>query len=281
MAPKVIKYTIKKGDMLDKIAKKYGLKSGQFIFDAKVNSKVKKLRKEPSKIQPGDVFIIPAPDPSTIKTHFTSKGARMSIDVDGPKKLIFVQQKWAYTYFKQAAASAWNNREKKDFHNNVDKLIWKHWSGKFTFGVKGTSEFVKVYKDTEFKCNFDIESVSSGGHWEVKVTKIRSGGAHLGSEVKWNDQVILLDTFDTLVRIRTKEGKQFKQIAAVHEFGHAVGNTYVLDRGDEYRVGNTYEFERNSMMNVGMQLKKRYTRTLVEELNKMIPKTEFFVKRVG
>ncbi|CAN0578279.1 unnamed protein product, partial [Ectocarpus sp. 12 AP-2014] len=156
---------IKKGETLDKIARAHGLKSGKFLFDHKVNAKLKALRKTPESIQIGDKIFLPPPDLKSIKTHFTSKGARMSVDVDGPKALIFVQQKWAYEYTKQAAASKWTAKQKTNFHNAVDKAIWKGWSGKFKVRVEGTSEFAKAFADTEFKVNFDIKKVDTGGHW--------------------------------------------------------------------------------------------------------------------
>lgn len=270
-------HMFKKGDTLDKIARAHSLKSGKFLFDHKLNAQLKSKRKTPEMIQPGDKVFLPPPDIKSIKTHFTRKGARMSIDVDGPKTSIFVQQKWAYEYTKQSLATTWTSAQKKKFHNDVDKAIWKAWSGKFKLKVEGKSQFAKAFKDTIFKVNFDIKSVTSGGHWKVKVLKIAVGGGHEGSSVDWNKQEIQLDTLDTVFRIRTKEGKQFKQITAAHEFGHAIGNTWVKARGDEYHVDHAHEFERKSMMNVGMQLKKRHARTLVEDLNKMIPDTKFKV----
>ena len=283
MAGNVIKVTIKKGDMLDKIAKKHGLKSGQFIFDAKENAKVKKLRGKPESIQPGDVFIIPAPDEKTIKNTFSKNMPRMSIDISGPKQLIFVQQKWEYTYANQAGTSNWTSKEKMDFHNNVDKAIWRHWSGKFTISVSGASEFAKVYKDTIFKVSFDIKYVKSGGHWKVAVTKIPTGSKKTSS-VNWGNQTIKLDTEDTVLRVRDRDGKKFKQIPAAHEFGHAVGNATGnanVDHTDEYKVTSTYKDEKNSMMNVGMQLKKRHADHLIAELNKMVKDTVFAIKSVS
>ncbi|MDP6468534.1 MAG: LysM peptidoglycan-binding domain-containing protein, partial [Pirellulaceae bacterium] len=184
------KYVIKRGDTLSKVAKANGLKSGQFLFDHKLNAKLKALRKKPESIQPGDVVFLPPPDLKSIKTHFTSKGKRMSIDVDGPKGLIFVQQKWAYNYNKQAAASNWTSQQKRDFHAAVDKAVWSKWSGKFRVRVDGKSEFAKAFKDTVFNVNFDIKWVTSGGHWTVNVLKIAVGGGHERSSVDWNGQTI-------------------------------------------------------------------------------------------
>lgn len=283
MSGKETKVTIKKGDTLDKYAKKYGLKSGQFIFDAKANAKVKKLRGSPKSIQPGDVFIIPAPDEKSIKNTFTKNMPRMSIDISGPKKLIFVQQKWEYTYVKQAGTSNWTSKEKMDFHNNVDKAIWKHWSGKFTISVSGRSDFAKVYKDTDFKVNFDIKYVKSGGHWKVEVTKIPTGSKKTSS-VNWGNQTIKLDTEDLVLRERTRDGKKYKQLPAAHEFGHAAGNATGnanVDHADEYKVTSTYKDEKKSMLHIGMQLKKRHADHLVAELNKMVKDTTFTVKSVS
>lgn len=272
---------IKRGETLSKIARDHGLKSGQFLFDHKLNAKLKREREKPELIQQGDKVFLPPPDLKSIKTHYTSQGKRMSIDVDGPKALIFVQQKWCYEYTKQSAASAWTSKQKKKFHKDVDKAIWKSWSGKFKIRAEGESEFSKAFKDTVFKVNFDIRQVTSGGHWKVKVLKIAMGGGHERSSVEWNNQVINLDTLDTVVRVRTVDGKQFKQVTAAHEFGHTAGNTAVLSRGDEYHINHAFESERKSMMNMGMQLKRRHAKTLVEELDKMIPKTTFTVVGAG
>lgn len=231
MATKPEFHVLKKGDTLDKIARAHSFKSGKFLFDHKLNAQLKSKRKKPEMIQPGDKVFLPPPDIKTIKTHFTSKGYRMSIDVDGPKALIFVQQKWAYEYTKQSLATKWTSAQKKKFHKDVDGAIWKAWSGKFKIKVEGKSLFAKAFKDTIFKVNFDIKSVTSGAHWVVNVTKIAVGGGHESSWVDWSNQEIKLDTLDTVFKIRTKEGKQFKQVTAAHEFGHAAGNIAELGGG--------------------------------------------------
>ena len=40
-------YVFKRGDALSKVAKANGLKSGKFLFDHKLNKKLKTLRKKP------------------------------------------------------------------------------------------------------------------------------------------------------------------------------------------------------------------------------------------
>lgn len=282
MAGKPNVHVFKKGDTLDKIAKKYGVKSGKVIFEAKANAKLKKERGDVGSLQPGDKLVIPVLTEKDIKSSYSKNMPRMSIDVSGPKKLIFVQQKWEYTYANSGGTSNWTNKQKADFHNNVDRAIWKSWSGKYSITVSGKSDFATVYKDTVFKVSFDIKKVSSGGHWQVNVTKIPTGSSKTSS-VNWGSQKIELDTEDTILRVRDRDGKKFKQIPAAHEFGHAVGNSKFgpAGHGDEYPVTSTYKDEKKSMMNIGAQLKKRHADHIIMELNKMIPDTVFAVKSIG
>ena len=281
MACVPIIHVFKKGDTLDKIAKTHKLKSGKVIFDHKSNAKLKKLRGDAGSVAVGDKLVIPPPNEKDITNAVSKNMPRMSIDISGPKKLIFVQQKWAYTYANSGGTSNWTNKQKSDFHTNVDKAIWAKWSGKYTISVSGKSDFAKVYCDTDFQVSFDIKKVGSGGHWAVNVTKIPTG-TNKTSSVDWGGQIIELDTEDTVLRVRDRGGKKFKQVPAAHEFGHAVGNSKFgpAAHGDEYTVGNAYLAEKKSMMNVGSQLKKRHADHIILELNKMIKDTTFKVKSV-
>ena len=56
---KTIVHTVKKGENLDKIARFYGIKSFVTIYKDPVNTKFRKTRPNPDKIQPGDQIIIP------------------------------------------------------------------------------------------------------------------------------------------------------------------------------------------------------------------------------
>lgn len=72
----------------------------------------------------------------------------------------------------------------------------------------------------------------------------------------------------------------YKQKPVVHEFGHAAGNTVVLGRGDEYPAASTHRNDYASMMNAGSQLRDRHFRTILDELNSMIPGTTFSIKSI-
>jgi hypothetical protein len=65
-----------------------------------------------------------------------------------------------------------------------------------------------------------------------------------------------------------------------HEFGHALGNTSVLNRGDEYKPGNANVADNASILNVGHALRIRHFRTILDELDKMIAGTTFTVRTV-
>lgn len=59
----------------------------------------------------------------------------------------------------------------------------------------------------------------------------------------------------------------------------------MLNRGDEYlnrrrRVQSPHVRDTNSIMNIGRDLRVRQFRTLIEEMNQMIPDTRFFVGAV-
>ncbi|MEM9147867.1 MAG: LysM peptidoglycan-binding domain-containing protein [Pseudomonadota bacterium] len=269
-------HVVKKGESLSKIAKKYGWPSGKDLYNAKENADLRKARPDMNKIEPGDKVIIPEPpvDKST-KLQYRKDMPRMSIDIDGKKKLIFVQQKWQYDWKVKSGCSAWTSAQKKIFHNDCDKAIWAKWSGKYQVACSGTSDFAKAMKGQTFNVSFDIKYVSSGGHWTVTVTKIPKGSKKTSS-VKWGAQTIDLDTEDV------KKRKDIDQVPVAHEFGHAVGNSIhgPAGHGDEYHDDGVHFDDKDSMMNVGSELRKRHADHLIGELNKMIKDTTFEVKAI-
>ncbi|MFY9212447.1 MAG: LysM domain-containing protein [Aestuariivita sp.] len=57
--PRTVVHQVKKGENLEKIAKRYGVKSFKIIYEDPVNAKFRKTRPDPNAIQPGDKIIIP------------------------------------------------------------------------------------------------------------------------------------------------------------------------------------------------------------------------------
>lgn len=272
----------KKGDTLDKLARKYGLKDGKELLNAAENARLKKLRGTPDKVQPGDKLVIPPPNEKGVKTNFSKDTDRMTFDICGAKRLVSVEQRWQYTYDNDDGTSPWTTQEQRDFRHHIDLAIMTYWSGHFTLSVAGGSDFARLYRNDVFKVGFDIRFVTSGGHWKVNVTKV-APRTKMGSKINWGNRTIQLDSNDTKMQERVREGKHYKQVPAAHEFGHTIGNTKHSPNsthGDEYKSGSPFKAERKSMMNDGMELRKRHADHLIAELNKMIPDTVFAVKTI-
>lgn len=204
--------------------------------------------------------------------NYKKKTKRMNFHVHGDKQTILVRQYWKYNYSTKGGASNWTSAEKRAFHKNIEKVIRAAWGGKFVLDVGGKSDFAKYYDKKRFTVKFDIDPKSSGAHWTVEAIKIPKGNFSR-SWVNWGTQTIQLDTED-MVEVDKGGGKGVKQSGAAHEFGHTIKSP------DEY-IGDTFHrFQKKSIMNRGMQIKKRHAAYLVDQLNRMIPDTRFKVVKV-
>lgn len=120
-----------------------------------------------------------------------------------------------------------------------------------------------------------------GHHWHVNVRKIALDAFKVSS-VNWTTRNVNLDTNDFQKRVFTHATppRRTKQVAVAHEFGHTVGNTAVLGRGDEYKLGHVHHSDQASIMHSGSQLRARHFRTILDEMNQMIPGCTFTVHSV-
>jgi hypothetical protein len=71
------------------------------------------------------------------------------------------------------------------------------------------------------------------------------------------------------------------QVPVAHEFGHAIGNTAVLSRGDEYRPTSPNVADHQSIMHHGHRLRSRHFQTILDEMNQMISGARFSVASVS
>ncbi len=201
------------------------------------------------------------------------------IDIDTIKGFIFFQQRWAYHWTVKASIpplSAWTYKEKKAFHDKIDNLLWRIWSYRVHMKVNGISDFAKRFQGKKILINLDVKWVTKDEHWNVEVQKIPAGQFKTSS-VDWTTRQIKLDSNDTIPRI----GESMKgQVPVAHEFGHAIGNTTILGRGDEYKSTSPHVKDFDSIMNVGNQLRDRHFRTIRDELNKMILNTTLTVQGI-
>jgi hypothetical protein len=224
--------------------------------------------------------------------HVVRKLNWCEIDLDTNTGAVFIQLRWQYVWAVQGALPAWTLQQKRHFHNSADRAIWASWSNRVTLSVAGTSSFARAFATRPVTVELDVRWVTNNPHWTVTVTKIPAN-ATATSSVQWTAHTITLDSNDIVPRERcvpaagppaTPGGSGpmacFKQIPVAHEFGHAAGNTGVLNRGDEYNAGHANEADATSMLNIGNELRNRHFTTILEELNRMVPNTTFSVGRV-
>ncbi len=204
------------------------------------------------------------------------------IDIDTAGGRIFFQQRWKYNWAVQPPLSFWTYKEKKEFHDNIDRRVWSIWSDHVHFKVQGSSAFAKRFQGKSIPINFDIRWVLANEHWNVTVWKIPANRFRTSS-ISWTSRQITLDTNDYKIRTICDSATPSvctNQVPIAHEFGHSAGNTAVLNRGDEYKTSSSYINDKSSIMNVGSQLRNRHFRTIIEEMNKMIPGSIFSVHSI-
>lgn len=196
---------------------------------------------------------------------------------------IFFQQKWRYEWKVAAGQPRWQLSEKRAFHAQVDRLIWRSWSNKVTLIATGDRKYTI---GGSWPINLDVRWVTRNSQWDVDVTKVAAGTSGVG-EVFWNTNRINLNTGDLKNYRACNAAPAATQVCndsfntVPHEFGHSIGNTWVLSRGDEYNAASTHLADADSILNVGTDLRKRHFKTLIEEINKMTPGTTWSVKNVS
>lgn len=196
---------------------------------------------------------------------------------------VFVQEKWHYEWFADPGAEAWSLAEKRAFHALVDQQIWSVWSsGQFHLRVRGKGEFVRKFPTRLPVSEFDIKWVLKGGHWQVRARKTAPGAALTrddDSEVKFRERKIFLTKkdFGPNRGAQNAAGKTTAHFpTGAHEFGHTVA-TSKDNLHDEYGAGNANLADTDSIMNIGRKVRARHIEALLEELNKMIPGTQFYL----
>ncbi len=202
--------------------------------------------------------------------HVTRDTNRADIDLNTASGQILNVQKWRYNWKLGPGQPTWTYKEKKHFHRRADLMVWDVWSNRASFRATGKSDFARRFAGRNLPVNFDIDWVLSGGHWLVHVIKVPPGDMSHPTRVEWPSQQIFLCTEDF-------ETTRHSGGIIAHEFGHSMGNTGVLGRGDEYRTTSPHHGDTASVINVGRALRARHFRTMIEEMNKMIADTTFSV----
>ncbi|MCY1660172.1 hypothetical protein [Chryseobacterium sp. SL1] len=214
--------------------------------------------------------------------HVTKKTPYFDIDINSISKNILVIQKWKYEWLANGF-SEWQYPEKLDIHEKFEKAITSAWNGKAKVKVIGSSEFAKQNATKILTIIFDVKWVITNAHWNVMVSKLQKFDNKKRPVVDWNGKIIKLYTVDVIPVRKSYELKTLKQTNVAHEFGHSIGNHSHIKgmHNDEYSkskiINKPYFDDKTSIMNLGMELRKRHFDYIEKELSGMIPNTKFII----
>ncbi|HZH01161.1 MAG TPA: hypothetical protein VEY32_08770 [Flavisolibacter sp.] len=211
--------------------------------------------------------------------HITKKTAYFDIDINSDSKNILIIQKWKYEWLANGFSS-WTHEERQKMHKSFERVIDGTWSNNAKVKISGNSKYAELYQKETFSVTFDVQWITGTPfHFKVEVRKVAPKDYSNIPNVQWSRNLIQLYSIDTTALAKVGAPAGIKQKNVAHEFGHAIGNTSGI-RGmhaDEYKTSSPYFEEKSSIMNVGMQLKKRHFDYLQTELNTMIPNTRFTI----
>ncbi|MEO1993964.1 MAG: hypothetical protein ABGZ17_01645 [Planctomycetaceae bacterium] len=205
-----------------------------------------------------------------------------TIDIVEHQSRVFFQQRWKYSWQETPPLKPWSLAEKRAFHADVDRQVWASWSNRVQLSVSGTSAFARRFSGRRLPMNLDVRWVRANEQWNV--TAWKSTVFQRGS-VNWAGRRVTLYTSDMRARRACTSAalrvctSGFRTVP--HEFGHAVGNSGALGRGDEYNAGSVHLADTTSIMNIGRELRRRHFRTILDEMNRMIPNTTFAVAQIN
>lgn len=201
-------------------------------------------------------------------TNFVRETDFCTLTLDTHEPRLFFRQRWKYKWIAAPNQAPWSYAERHRFHTRADKMIWGVWSNQVSLAATGAGALAAGLNNKRIPVSFDIEWALNGGHWTVEVRKVPVGFMGHPTRVEWTARRILLCTEDF------EKNRHAGGIVA-HEFGHSMGNTGVLRRGDEYRSTSPHYADKASVINVGRQLRNRHFQTMLEEVNQMVPGVHF------
>jgi hypothetical protein len=205
-----------------------------------------------------------------------------TIDIVVHEHRIFFQQRWLYDWNVAPGQPAWTTPQRRAFHAQVDRLVWRSWSNRVRMRASGRHA---IASGGTWPMNLDVRWVLRDPQWTVTVTKVAPGTDGVG-EVFWTSRRITLNTGDLVpYRACTAQPAATRVCrdnfdAVPHEFGHAIGNTAVLARGDEYQTTSPHLADTTSIMNIGREMRARHFRTIIEQMDLMVPGVTWSVSSI-
>lgn len=214
------------------------------------------------------------------------------VDLDTDKGHVFVRQDWRYEWTNKAGTSPWTIRERNAFHHALDRQIWKFWSLRLAIKVQRTTEpapaRIEPWIDRSLSLSFDIRRVLTGGAWTVTATKVNPASPRdfPRADTTFEARRMQLFSTDTTPHhalrfpydpMRRPNNDFF---VGPHEFGHALGYGNSRGDGEEYRPENPYFNDTLSLMNIGLYVRPRHVRLIVETLASMVGGVRFVAAEV-
>ena len=124
--------------------------------------------------------------------HIVRDAGWGTIDIVVHEHRVFFQQRWQYRWIAAAGQPPWTQQERREFHAQADRDIWRSWSNRVTLRATGRHA---VADGRVWPMNLDVRWVNAGGQWTVTVTKVAPGTSPTSS-VNWGSRRITLDTGD-------------------------------------------------------------------------------------
>lgn len=211
---------------------------------------------------------------------------RMNIVLDTETEEIEVTQTWAY-FFRPypktlGTAPELDHKHQAFFKAKVQRLIQRLWDNKVGLKLVRTKnpEF-RPYVGTVFNIRICIQEVSMerAAQWLVGVVNVPAGAPSEGM-VQWPNRTISITTEATKNVLQPdRDGRNIRQIAAVHEFGHAFGNASALHSigmtADEYHKSSPHFSDIDSVMNSGNSVRERHYEYIRHVLELIMPGSVF------
>ncbi|WP_318371746.1 hypothetical protein [Enterobacter sp.] len=188
---------------------------------------------------------------------------------------ITVRLKWKYEWHKDnTVKDDWTVWEKAVFMRAVYLSVQQEWNGKITYSVSGGSDFAKKFQGKALPFDVRVIPVYQNEDWQVIATKVLPG-ADLKTYVDFKVSTVHIDSADLESVAKCFNCNNTSQINIPHEVGHLLGYFE-----DDYESSSPYVGDVSGLMNMGMELRKRYLDYSTTMLNVILPDTTFSLLKV-
>jgi hypothetical protein len=229
-------------------------------------------------------------------SHLVSEQDWGVVDLDVDRRHVLVREDWRYDHWRldtnpKLPVTPWTHKEKLNYHNAVDRLIWGFWSMRAKFKVEisarnataGPTKVAVKLANTSLTSSFDVRRVHGPAHWTVTVTKV-SPDNHPKPRAKAEIANRHLNLFSTdVIPVTAAHGNTPEDMntaiaivgkdrfrVAPHEFAHTIGYY-----SDEYKPTSPFFMDYHSLLNIGREMRPRHLALIVATLESLVPACRF------